>query len=87
MQDGLPALPAGLLLHMPVAHVPQGPHAESQQIPPTQKLDWHWLFPAQMAPCASFGTQAPETLHQSAAMQPVSAEQVAGHDGLVPEQR
>ena len=35
-QEGLPAPPAATAVQVPVEQVPQGPHPESQQMPPTQ---------------------------------------------------
>jgi hypothetical protein len=36
------------LVQVPELQLPQAPQAELQQMPLTQKPDWHWLLPPQL---------------------------------------
>ncbi len=63
-QEGVPALPATIGLHVPTIpvrlHASQAPlHAVLQQTPSTQLPLPHWLAALHTAPGLSFGTHAP----------------------------
>ena len=56
---GPPGDPASRGTQEPLLQSPHGPHAESQQIPPTHWVDWHWFAAVQPNPFASVAMQRP----------------------------